>query len=200
MGRCDSHRAPCAVGERTGRPTDGDDLRRESELLLSGHDRSDHTAGGIPPPSGFEIVQTDRLVRVDGDPFVDAAPDADIEAPEPTDDKPKPRRRRRKEAVYSIDDASLPCFIFDLSAERERGIGYMKFEKCLVQWGTVRVDCGHTCVEFPRPFESTLSGVTARWHNPAHADIPFITFDGTLRGFRVFSDGPCMVSYLAVGL
>ncbi len=26
--------------ERTGRPTDGDDLRRESEPLLSGHDRS----------------------------------------------------------------------------------------------------------------------------------------------------------------
>jgi len=27
-------------GERTGRPTGGDDLRRESGLRLSGHDRS----------------------------------------------------------------------------------------------------------------------------------------------------------------
>jgi len=41
-----SDRAPCAVGERTGRPTDGDDLRRESELLLSGRDRPAYTAGG----------------------------------------------------------------------------------------------------------------------------------------------------------
>jgi hypothetical protein len=41
-----SDRTPCAVGERTGGPTDGDDLRRQSELLLSGHDRPAHTAGG----------------------------------------------------------------------------------------------------------------------------------------------------------
>src|SRR6266702_6707639 len=35
-------------GERTGRPTDGDDLRRESELLPSRHDRSAHIRRSCP--------------------------------------------------------------------------------------------------------------------------------------------------------
>ena len=41
-----SHRAPCAVGERTGRPAEGDHLRRESEFLFSGRGRPADTAGG----------------------------------------------------------------------------------------------------------------------------------------------------------
>jgi hypothetical protein len=124
--------------------------------------------------------------------FDKATPDADVllgpsEAPEPTDDRPK----RRRKAIFSSNDAMSPEFVFDPP-------GHVKFAKAMLQWDSVYVDAGHTQVQFDVPFEHVLSGVVTRWRQPEPA-ISFTTYNGTLEGFTVFSDGPRMVSYLAFG-
>jgi hypothetical protein len=111
------------------------------------------------------------------------------------DPKPKKRRPRRTASVLPNGDLVLT---FDRSAQIERGPGYTKFETCQLVWDTVAVEAGHSRIKFPTPFESTASEVIARWRNPDPA-ILFITYDATLLGFRVFSEGPRLISYVAVG-
>src|SRR5262249_30693595 len=108
------------------------------------------------------------------------------------------KRRQRKAAPPLPNGDLLPIFIFDKSAQIASRPSFAKFKACQMVWDTVPVKAEHTGIKFPTPFESAVSGIVADFHNPAPV-VPFVTYDAALGGFRVFSEGPRLISYVAVG-
>jgi hypothetical protein len=60
-----------------------------------------------------------------------------------------------------------PIFLFDL--EVERGCGYVRFDRALLQWNSLVIDAGHFRVDFPRRFESALTDLVAAGVNSEHS-------------------------------
>jgi hypothetical protein len=89
-----------------------------------------------------------------------------------------------------------PIFLFDL--EVERGPGYGRFDRALLQWNSVVIDAGHFRVDFPRRFESELTDLVAGGAN-SEQSFPFITYHCDLAGFSTFCQAPGVISYFAFG-
>jgi hypothetical protein len=89
-----------------------------------------------------------------------------------------------------------PIFLFD--REVERGPGYVRFVRALLQWNSVVIGAGHFRVEFPRRFESELTDLVAGEVNSEQSH-PFITYGCDLAGFSTFCETPGVISYFAFG-
>jgi hypothetical protein len=89
-----------------------------------------------------------------------------------------------------------PIFLFDL--EVERGPGYVRFDRALLQWNSVVIGAGHFRIDFPRRFESELTDLVAGGAN-SEQSCPFITYDCDLAGFSTFCEAPGVISYFAFG-
>jgi hypothetical protein len=89
-----------------------------------------------------------------------------------------------------------PIFLFDL--EVERGPGYVRFDRAVLQWNSVVIGAGHFRVDFPRRFESELTDLVAGGVNSEQSYL-FITYGCDLAGFSTFCEVPGVISYFAFG-
>jgi hypothetical protein len=89
-----------------------------------------------------------------------------------------------------------PIFLFD--REVERGPGYVRFDRALLQWNSVVIGAGHFRVDFSRRFESELTDIVVGGVN-SEQSYPFITYGCDLAGFSTFCEAPGVISYFAFG-
>jgi hypothetical protein len=88
--------------------------------------------------------------------------------------------------------------IFQFDREVERGPGYVRFVRALLQWNSVVINAGHFRVDFPRRFESELTDLVAGGINSEQSNR-FITYGCDLAGFSTFCEAPGVISYFAFG-